>query len=137
MELIYPMFSMVVLTAVVGVMTAYNRIRSAYAGEIDPKYFRLMSKYEITDKVAKLGRNFDNLFEVPVLFYAAGVSALALNLSGEMLVVLAWTFVVLRLVHTVIHLTYNHPLHRFVPFFSRKELDVYHDPLIPNFHRMH
>ena len=116
MELIYPMFAMVVLTAIVGGLTAFNRIRSAYAGEIDPRYFKLMSNYKVPDKVAKLGRNFDNLFEVPVLFYAAGVSALALNLHGQLLLVLAWAFVVLRLIHTLIHLTYNHPMHRFIPF---------------------
>jgi len=116
MELIYPMFVMVVLTFGVGLLTAYTRIRSAYAGEINPKYFRLMSNYEVTEKVAKLGRNFDNLFEVPVLFYAAGVLAVALNLNSQILLILAWVFVVLRIMHTVIHLTYNHPLHRFFPF---------------------
>jgi hypothetical protein len=116
MELIYPMFALVVLTAIVGGLTAYNRIRSAYAGEIDPRYFKLMSKYEVPDKVAKLGRNFDNLFEVPVLFYAASVSALAMDINGQLLLVLAWAFVALRLVHTLIHLTYNYPLHRFMAF---------------------
>jgi hypothetical protein len=81
MDVIYAMFSMVILTAIVGVMTAYSRIKSAYAGEIDPRYFRLMSQYKVTDVVAKFGRNLDNLFEVPVLFYAAGVTALALSLN--------------------------------------------------------
>ncbi|MFL0797390.1 MAG: MAPEG family protein [Cellvibrionaceae bacterium] len=116
MELIYPMFAMVVISAVVGGITAYSRIRSAYAGEVDPRYFKLMSKYEVTDRVAKLGRNFDNLFEVPVLFYAAGVSAIALGVSSKILFLLAWAFVALRFVHTAIHLTYNNPLHRFIPF---------------------
>ena len=116
MEIVYPMFLMVILTTIVGVMTAFHRIKSAYSGEVNPKYFKLMSKYEVTDKVAKFGRNFDNLFEVPVLFYAAGVSALALNLNSQAFLILAWLFVGLRLIHTIIHLTYNHPLHRFIPF---------------------
>ncbi|MDC3332629.1 MAPEG family protein [bacterium] len=116
MEVIYPMFSMVIVTALVGLMTAYSRIKSAYAGEVDPRYFRLMSKYEVTDTVAKLGRNFDNLFEVPVLFYVAGVTALTLRLDSQIFLVLAWLFVILRIIHTAIHLTYNHPLHRFIPF---------------------
>lgn len=117
MELIYPMFTMVILTAVVGFMTVYTRIRSASKGEVDPRYFKLMSKYEVPDKVAKFGRNLDNLFEVPVLFYAAGVSALALNLNSQFFLLLAWLFVGLRIIHTAIHLTYNYPLHRFIPFF--------------------
>lgn len=117
MELIYPMFSMVILTAIVGCLTAYIRIRSAYSGDVDPRYFKLMSKYEVPDRVTQFGRNFDNLFEVPLLFYAVCISALALHLSSQLLFVLAWIFVILRIVHTVIHLTYNHPLHRFYPFF--------------------
>lgn len=117
MELIYPLFAMVVLTAVVGVLTAFNRIRSAKTGEVDPRYFRLMANYPISDRVAKYGRNFDNLFEVPVLFYAVGVLAIAVNSVNGLMVTLAWVFVGLRVLHTLIHLTYNHPLHRFAPFF--------------------
>jgi hypothetical protein len=92
MELIYPMFAMVVLTTIVGAGTAYVRIKSAYAGEVDPRYFKLMSKYDVTDRVAKFGRNFDNLLEVPVLFYAACLSAMTLNLSSQLFLVLAWIF---------------------------------------------
>lgn len=117
MELIYPLFAMVVLTAVVGLMTAFTRIRSAYSGEVDPRYFRLMSNYQITDRVAKYGRNFDNLFEVPTLFYAALITALAIDFYTPVLLYSAWVFVALRVIHSGIHLSYNHPLHRFVPFF--------------------
>lgn len=118
MHLIYPMFAMVLLTAVVGVLTAYNRIKGAYAGKVDARYFKLMSGYPVPDKIAQLGRNFNNLMEVPMLFYAAGATALALNIASTSLVVLAWAFVGLRIVHSVIHLTYNHPLHRFLPFIA-------------------
>lgn len=117
MELIYPLFAMVVLTAVVGLMTAFVRIRSAYSGEVDPRYFRLMSNYQITDRVAKFGRNLDNLFEVPTLFYAAVITALVIGLQSTVFLNTAWLFVALRVIHSSIHLTYNHPLHRFVPFF--------------------
>lgn len=117
MELIFPLFAMVVLTAVVGLMTAFVRIRSAYSGEVDRRYFRLMANYDVTERVAKFGRNFDNLFEVPVLFYAALIVALVLGLQAPSMLYLAWLFVALRIVHSGIHLTYNHPLHRFVPFF--------------------
>lgn len=116
MELIYPMFSMVILTAIVGLATAYVRIKSAYSGAVNPKYFRLMSNYEITETVAKFGRNLDNLFEVPVLFYVAGASAIALEINSNTILILMWAFVALRIIHTTIHLTYNHPPHRFVPF---------------------
>ena len=116
MELIYPMFAMVVLTLVVGLMTAYKRISGAKKGELDPRYFRLMAGYDVSSKLVQLGRNFDNLFQVPVLFYVVCVLAITMQLSNGFLVLMAWVFVVLRVVHSVIHITYNHPLHRFLPF---------------------
>lgn len=116
MELIYPMFAMIVLTLIVGLITAYTRIKSAKAGVVDPRYFYLISGYEIPRKVEQLGKNFDNLFQVPMLFYAAGVIAIALQLSNSFLLLMAWLFVALRYVHSFIHMTYNHPMHRFVPF---------------------
>lgn len=117
MDVIYPMFALVVLTALIGGMTAFIRISSAYSGKVNPKYFRVMANYEIPESVAKFGRNFDNLFEVPTLFYAACLAHLALDLDSSLFLMLAWVFVCLRLIHSLIHLTYNHPLHRFFAFF--------------------
>lgn len=118
MELVYPMFVLVTLTAIVGVITAYIRIKGAYAGKFDARYFKLMGNYDIPEQIAKFGRNFNNLFEVPILFYAACITALVLKINTDMLIILAWTFVALRIIHSIIHLTYNHPLHRFVPFIT-------------------
>lgn len=113
---IYPMFAMVLLTMIVGFLTAYKRMKSAYAGEVDHRYFRVMSGYEINENLAKYGRNFNNLFEVPTLFYVAGVSALTLNIMTQTFLIFMWIFVILRVIHSIIHLTYNNPLHRFIPF---------------------
>ncbi len=116
MELIYPMFAMIVLTMIVGLITAYTRIKSAKTGLVDPRYFYLISGYEIPRKIEQLGKNFDNLFQVPMLFYAVGILAITLQLSNGFLLLMAWLFVALRCVHSFIHMTYNHPMHRFVPF---------------------
>lgn len=118
MTLIYPMFAMVVLTFLVGGVTAFVRIRGAYTGEVDRRYFRLMGGYAIPDDIAKFGRNLNNLFEVPTLFYAVSILAIVLQVVSPLLLVLAWLFVGLRVLHSLIHLTYNHPLHRFVPFLA-------------------
>ncbi|GGD78826.1 MAPEG family protein [Lacimicrobium alkaliphilum] len=116
MDLLYPMFALVVLTVIVGLLTGYRRISSASAGELDPRYFKVMANYTVPDHIAKFGRNFDNLFEVPVLFYAAGASAMALNIVSEWLLIFAWLFVGFRIIHSLIHITYNNPVHRFVAF---------------------
>ena len=57
-----------------------------------------------------------NLFEVPSLFYTAGVLYIALEMSDSVPVTLAWLFVIARLIHTGIHLSYNNVMHRLVVF---------------------
>jgi hypothetical protein len=62
--------------------------------------------------------NFRNLFEVPVLFYALGAVALATHQVPDWLVVGAWIFVALRVVHSFIHCTYNKVMHRLAVFLT-------------------
>ncbi|MEQ8167032.1 MAG: MAPEG family protein [Alphaproteobacteria bacterium] len=60
----------------------------------------------------KASNAFDNQFQLPVLF-AIGI-AIALYLgAGWPEVVLAWAFVVSRIVHATIHVTSNHVYRRF------------------------
>mgnify|MGYP005674111505 FL=1 len=66
--------------------------------------------------VQKFGRNFENLLEMPVLFYALGALAIVLKINDATLVSQAWLFVLLRVAHTAIHITYNNSLHRLIIF---------------------
>lgn len=116
MNIIYPMFVLVILTFIIGFSTGISRLVSAKKGQVDRRYFKLLSGYTPPDYVVKLGRNFSNLFEVPVLFYAICIILLTLNINNSMMLGFAWAFVVLRIIHSIIHVTYNHPLHRFFVF---------------------
>jgi len=60
--------------------------------------------------------NYSNLFESPVLFYAAILLTLILMVQDTILVMLAWTYVTTRYVHSFIHITYNRVMHRFSVF---------------------
>jgi hypothetical protein len=60
--------------------------------------------------------NFRNLFETPVLFYALVGVAIASNYVPTWLVVGAWLYVALRIVHSLIHCTYNRVMQRFAAF---------------------
>ena len=61
-------------------------------------------------------RNFNNLFEVPTLFYAGGAVYLVLDQAGQLPIISAWIFVAARVMHSIIHLSYNNVLHRLVIF---------------------
>ena len=62
--------------------------------------------------------NFRNLFELPVLFYLALVVAHTTELVSVSLLVLAWAFVGLRVVHSWIQCTYNKVMHRFYAYIA-------------------
>lgn len=63
----------------------------------------------------KASNAFDNQFQLPVLFYVAGLLALWL---GPTLIelVLAYAFVVTRYVHAAIHITSNNVVRRFAAY---------------------
>ncbi|WP_443190287.1 MAPEG family protein [Pseudomonas indica] len=116
MEMIYPMFALVLLKFGVGLSLGISRVLSVKRRQVDPRYYRLFCGSPPPEHVQKLGRNFSNLFEVPMLFYIAGVMVIALGIDSLLLLALGWAFVVSRIVHSAIHITYNNSFHRFLAY---------------------
>jgi hypothetical protein len=118
MSIIYPIFTLVMLTFVIMFALGISRLISVRKRQVNPKLYKLMSGYEAPDYVQKLTRNLSNLLEMPILFYVLGVLLIALQIEDSTMVDLAWLFVGLRFVHTGIHITYNHTIHRFMVFVT-------------------
>ena len=108
---------MVLLTFIVGILAVKTRLSSVKKGNVKAKYFRLMAGQEVPEIIIKTTRNFNNQFEVPVLFYVVCTLYISLNIESLVAIVLAWVFVFLRCLHSYIHLTYNNILHRMSVFF--------------------
>jgi hypothetical protein len=51
--------------------------------------------------------SFSNQFELPVLFYVLTILAYVTHLAGLVFVILAWVFVVFRILQAAIHVTTN------------------------------
>jgi hypothetical protein len=115
--LLYPMAMMVLLTLLVGIITFITRLSSYKSGEVKGMYFKLMQGQEVPEMVTKTTRCFNNMFEIPVIFYAACTLYLVLGVESLVGIVLAWVFIALRYLHATIHLTYNHILHRMLAFW--------------------
>jgi len=60
--------------------------------------------------------NFADLLEMPVLFYIVCLMAVVATRADESMLDLAWAYVALRAVHSIVHLTYDNPTHRTVLF---------------------
>ena len=64
----------------------------------------------------QIANAYHNQLELPVLFYVLTILAIVTRHADLLFVVLAWVFVVFRLVHVYIHLTSNHLGRRFAMF---------------------
>lgn len=116
MDIIYPVFCLVILTFFMIAATGITRLISVRRRQVHPRYYVLMSGDTPPDYVQKIGRNMANLLEVPVLFYLLAVLVILFEISSQLLVDLAWLYVVLRLVHSIIHISYNNVPHRLIVF---------------------
>lgn len=117
--MIYPMFAMVILTAVVLVTLFRARVAAVRQGQVSLAYFGIYQGGAEPEASAKAARHFANLFETPVLFYVACLAAMISGVVGVVMQVLAWVYVAARVAHAYVHLGANRIRHRLrVYFFS-------------------
>lgn len=78
-----------------------------------------VARFRAAQRKANVGfpnRNLMNLLELPMLFYVVCL-AFYITLSVDALAVaLAWLYFALRVVHTLVHVTYNNVFHRLGAF---------------------
>ncbi|GGE95079.1 MAPEG family protein [Pseudoalteromonas gelatinilytica] len=114
--LIVAMFTQVLLTFIVMYIMGKRRFRAAKQKTIGMKDFLTMDLEKAGTDVRVADRNFINQFEMPVLFFIACLTALQVNAVGTVFVALAWVYVALRIIHSVIHLTSNTLKARYYSF---------------------
>ena len=117
MTLVLPMFSMVLLTFIIGTIGLTVRIKSVKSGAVRARAFKLMDEPNWPEAVRKTTRSLNNQFEVPMLFYVACTLLLVNGAITTIMVSIAWLFVIARIVHAYIHITYNHILHRMIAYW--------------------
>ncbi|MEN0037747.1 MAG: MAPEG family protein [Cellvibrio sp.] len=113
--MLYPMFVMVILTLLVAINLFRVRYKAIKAGEVRLSQFRLNTGV-IPDKITQAANNYSNLFEIPMLFYIACATAIALGIQTPIMVFVAWVFVVARVIHSLIHLTSNNVIFRLYAY---------------------
>ena len=116
-ELIFaPMGAMALLTFVVLGFIPTTRFRAVFARQVTPDDFKFGESPRVPPHVAVTNRNFMNLLELPMLFYVAGLMYYVAGRVDQTALVLAWAYVGLRAIHSVIHLSYNKVTHRLVAY---------------------
>ncbi|MDA9677580.1 MAPEG family protein [Pelagibacteraceae bacterium] len=68
-----------------------------------------------TERVAD---NYNHLFEQPVVFYAIALSIAVINNIEPLMIQLAWVYVALRVLHSIVQITFNFVPLRFSLFVT-------------------
>jgi|SRR6202034_4440457 hypothetical protein len=104
--ILLPLFVEVILTLVLWSWMAVLRTRDFNSGAVQPDNIALREP-NWPKRTTQLANAFANQFELPVLFYVLTILEYVTHLAGIVFVVLAWVFVISRLLHAYVHVTSN------------------------------
>lgn len=110
--ILYPMLTLVGWTMAMLMLVGQRR----FASRLHPREFAVGESAKVPPRVSLPNRNFMNLLEVPVLFYVVALTFHVTQQVTALAVALAWAFVALRIVHSLVHITYNNVPHRLGVF---------------------
>lgn len=112
----WPMGTLVLWTLAVLLLIPLVRVRAVQKGRARPGDFKFGESATVPGDVSIPNRDYMNLLEMPLLFYIVCLALYVTRQVDDLFVTLAWAFVGARLIHSLIHLTYNHVLHRLAAF---------------------
>ena len=112
--LLTPVFVLILWTFIIFLIMAYGRVR----------FLRNPQDAAHTKNVKSVGPdwlertvdNYNHLFEQPVAFYAVTLSIAIINNFDPMLIQFAWAFVFTRIMHSMVQVTFNLVVIRFILF---------------------
>lgn len=115
-HLFYPMLAMFAWTFLVMLRNMQVRLGAVLTGQLTNEYFELFRGGEPSEAILKAQNHLRNLTEIPPLFYIVGLVIMVAGKTDSLFVILAWSYVALRIGHGMVHLTFNKVPARFFFF---------------------
>ena len=112
----FPVFALAAWTFAILLLIPYKRIKAVARKQLVADDFKLGESKNVPPSVSLPNQNYTNLLELPVLFYVICLVLYVTNSVDMEAIYLAWLFVGLRIVHSVVHLTSNNLLQRLMVF---------------------
>lgn len=103
--ILLPMLALAALTFIVSFLIPLRRFNRKHGLSQDD--FAVGESERVPTEVSLPNRNFANLFEAPVLFYPAVLAFYVTGTAEVIAVGLAWAYVALRVLHSIVHVTTN------------------------------
>ena len=116
--LIAPVVGLVLWSAIVWSWMYATRIPAIMKARmrLDPMAPRGEQMATLPPRVRWKADNYNHLMEQPTLFYATALSLALLGDQSDFSVLMAWAYVGLRVLHTLVQTTFNHIPTRFAVF---------------------
>jgi hypothetical protein len=111
-----PIVALVLWTLVVWVWMYATRIPAMQNAKIDPQEAARTRVLDLPPEIMWVSDNYNHLMEQPTIFYATAFAAQLAGQANGLDVGLAWAYVILRVVHSLIQCTVNVVMARFAVF---------------------
>jgi len=108
-----PVFAMVLVVAVVALLMVTLRNLATLRGQVSAAYYLAYSGPAPKDWIERPARAFNNLMQLPVLFYVVCTLMLVTGQVDRAQLAYAWLFVGLRALHAVLYILWNPLPYRF------------------------
>jgi hypothetical protein len=115
-ELFYPMLAMFVWAFLILFTERAGRVVAVLKGELTNEYFELFRGAEPSDLILKTQNHLRNLMELPPLFDIVALVIMFTGKTDSTFLMSAWSYVVLRVGHGLVHLTISKVPVRFFLF---------------------
>lgn len=109
--ILYPVMAMLLLNFVVAVILLRRRIKAVQEG-LNPAYFRFNRGVKLPNHLLTAEQHYQNMHEMPMVFFVMIVVVYLAVEVNLFLLILAWAYVIFRVIHTFIHLGGNNILWR-------------------------
>ena len=116
-SILTPVLALVVWSLIVWIWMYATRIPAMTAAKLDPQTARHPGSLDVLPTGPRqVADNYNHLMEQPTIFYALVFYVFLVNHDSGFAVALAWAYVVLRVIHSLIQNTINVVNLRFMVF---------------------
>ncbi len=118
MNILYPMFGMILLSCFVVIVFYLSRLVPVIKnfGNLESARYSDEFRSQLPVSLKNITANYNHIFEQPTLYYAVIIYIYLMQHVDITNIILAWSYVALRLIHTIIQFTINNVSLRVIPF---------------------
>ena len=113
-SLLTPVLILILWTFIIFLIMAFGRVR--FMNNPQDAAHSKDYKDQLPAWVNRASDNYNHLFEQPVAFYAVTLSIFLINDFDNLIVQLAWAYVLIRIIHSFVQIMVNIILLRFLLF---------------------